>query len=93
MKKTGQIALVSISIAFTLIQFVIFNDPIEKEAIDFILATAIAWFVGWHLDKVKFYAKERRESEESYKQLIESLPECVIIHHHGIILYVNKAAR
>ncbi|PLR76610.1 PAS domain-containing sensor histidine kinase [Bacillus sp. V3-13] len=92
MKKTGQIVLVSISILFTLIQSLFFNDPIEKETVDFILATAIAWFVGWHLDKVKFYARERKESEESYKQLIESLPESVIIHHNGIILYVNKAA-
>ncbi|MBD1381468.1 ATP-binding protein [Metabacillus arenae] len=92
MKKTGQIVLVMISIVFTSIQILVFDSPFQKEWIDFIIATTIAWIVGWQYDKVQFYGKERKESEESYKQLIESLPEAVVIHHQHQILYVNKAA-
>ncbi|MCA1034166.1 hypothetical protein LCL90_06030 [Bacillus infantis] len=47
MKRTGQFALVSISILFTLTQAFIFDDPWHKEIVDFTIATIIAWFVGW----------------------------------------------
>lgn len=35
---------------------------------------------------------EIKESEERYRTLIDQLPDYVIVHHDGIILYVNPAA-
>ncbi|WP_174731772.1 ATP-binding protein [Mesobacillus harenae] len=92
MKIKGQIFLISISVLFTLYQVVFFDDPLDKELLDFTIATLIAWFVGWQYDKAMFYGKERKASEESYRQLINSLPEAVLIHHGNKILFANAAA-
>ncbi|WP_046174183.1 ATP-binding protein [Domibacillus indicus] len=92
MKKTGQMALISVSILFTVIES-IFSDERFTEGIgDFFIATFIAWFVGWQYDKLKYDQLRRKRSEANYKQLIEMLPESVIIHRNNVILYVNKAA-
>lgn len=92
MKKTGQMMLIGVSVLFTVFQLLIFQDPFHKESITFIIATTIAWFVGWHYDKLKYDQLRRKQSEENYRELIEMLPESVIIHRNFNILYVNKAA-
>ncbi|MGD6878675.1 hypothetical protein [Bacillus infantis] len=65
MKRTGQIALVSISILFTLTQAFIFDDPWHKEIVDFTIATIIAWFVGWQYDKLKYLTGKAKETKHS----------------------------
>ncbi|MCH1626667.1 ATP-binding protein [Ferdinandcohnia quinoae] len=90
MKKTGQIVLVSISILFTAFQTIFFKDSFFS--IDFFIATIIAWIVGWQYDRTTYFGNEIKKSEENYKQLIETLPESVIIHQNNQIVYVNKSA-
>ncbi|MCA1039395.1 PAS domain S-box protein [Bacillus infantis] len=93
MKRTGQFALVSISILFTLTQAFIFDDPWHKEIVDFTIATIIAWFVGWQYDKLKYLTGKAEENEAFYRQLIETMPEPVIIQDYDKIVYANKAAQ
>ncbi|WP_019415174.1 ATP-binding protein [Paenisporosarcina sp. TG20] len=90
MNKSGQIILVLISIIFTAYQK--FTNYEDFFTVDFFLFTLIAWLVGWQYDKARYYEKQARSSEESYKHLIDSLPESVIIHQDYRIVYVNKAA-
>ncbi|MGM0876408.1 MAG: ATP-binding protein [Bacillota bacterium] len=90
MNKLGQIILVLISILFTTYQKIVEHD--QFFTMDFFIFTLIAWFVGWQYDRARFYEKKSRASEESYKQLIDSLPKSVIIHSDYKIVYVNKAA-
>jgi PAS domain S-box-containing protein len=59
--------------------------------IDFFIFTLIAWLVGRQYDKARYYEKQARSSEDSYKQLIDTLPKSVIIHQDYRIVYVNKA--
>ena len=59
--------------------------------IDFLIFTAIAWVVGWQYDRTRYYGKQARASEESYKQLIDSLPKSIFIHHNNKVIYANKA--
>lgn len=89
MKKLGQIILVFISIAFTAYQKIVHGHPFFT--IDFFLFTMIAWGVGWQYDKARYFEKTARASEESYKQLLDSLPESVYIHQDYKIVYANKA--
>ncbi|WP_245959471.1 ATP-binding protein [Neobacillus piezotolerans] len=56
----------------------------------FFLAMAVV--VGWQYDRLSFYMKKTKESEDSYRRLVESLPEAVIIHRNYQVLYVNEAA-
>ncbi|KKK37187.1 histidine kinase [Mesobacillus campisalis] len=90
MVKTGQITLVLISILFTAHQWFFHQEPFFT--IDFIIFTLIAWLVGWQYDRMRSLEKKARASEESYKTLIDSLPESVIIHRDYQIVFVNKAA-
>ncbi|WP_040209025.1 ATP-binding protein [Neobacillus jeddahensis] len=90
MKRLGQIFLVLLSIGFTSYQKV--ADGHTFFTLDFFIFTIIAWFVGWQYDKARFFEKKARESEESYKRLLDSLPEPVYITHNHRFLYVNNAA-
>ncbi|MEK5393184.1 ATP-binding protein [Margalitia sp. FSL K6-0131] len=92
MKKTGRITLICISFLFSIVEYFFSSDGLLLAIIDFTVAAIIAWFVGWQLDKVRLFAKEKKESEENYKQLIELFPKSVIIHRNYDILYVNKSA-
>lgn len=74
-----------------MIQVLFLGESLRQEAIDFILSGIIAWFIGRQYDKIKDYGQTIKESEESYKQLIEMLPRSVIIHQDDSILYINKA--
>ena len=60
--------------------------------IDFFILTLMAWLVGRQYGKAQYYEKKARSSEKSYEQLIDSLPESVIIHRDNRIVYVNKAS-
>lgn len=86
----GQVILVLISVLFTSYQKLASGEPFFT--MDFLIFTLIAWLVGWQYDLAHYYAKKARASEESYKQLIDSLPELVVIHRDFKILYANKAA-
>lgn len=86
----GQVILVVISILFTAYQHFIHNDPFFT--LDFIFFTLIAWIVGWQYDKARFYEKNARASEDSYKQLIDSLPDPVYVTGEHRLLYANHAA-
>lgn len=88
-KLLGQITLVLISILFTAYQTLVEHK--DFFTVDFFIFTTIAWMVGWQYDKARDYALKAKASEESYKQLVESLPESVIIHSNHKIVYVNKA--
>lgn len=89
MNKSGQVILVLISILFTSYQKTVNNENFFT--IDFFIFTLIAWLVGRQYDKARYYEKQARSSEDSYKQLIDTLPESVIIHQDYRIVYVNKA--
>ncbi len=89
MNKSGQVILVLISILFTSYQKIVNNENFFT--IDFFIFTLIAWLVGWQYDKARYYEKQARSSEDGYKQLIDTLPESVIIHQDYRIVYVNKA--
>jgi two-component system, sporulation sensor kinase A len=91
MKKNAQITLIIIAISFGLIEILFLGESFKKESIDLVIAIAIAWFIGRQYDKMKFYMKRTRESEDNYKQLIETLPESILIHNQNRMLYVNKA--
>lgn len=91
MKKTGQITFIGIAIIFALIEFLFLGEPLKRQVINASIAVAIAWFIGRQYDKLKFYAKKTKESEENYKRLIEMLPDSIILHDQNGILYVNKA--
>jgi PAS domain S-box-containing protein len=89
MHKTGQITLLLLSILINTYEYIVYNKYFFS--LDFFIFTLIAWFVGWQYDKAKYYEKKARASEESYKRLIDSLPESVIIHEDFKVIYVNHA--
>ncbi|WP_190284901.1 ATP-binding protein [Bacillus sp. S3] len=90
MNRSGQITLVLISVLFTTFQKVWDHHPFFS--IDFFVFTLIAWVVGWQYDKARDFEKKARASEESYKKLIDSLPEPVYITREHKVLYANHAA-
>lgn len=90
MNRLGQITLVLISVLFTGFQIVLGHERFFS--VDFLIFTGIAWLVGWQYDRVRFFGKKARDSEESYRQLIDSLPRAVIIHQDKKVVYVNKEA-
>ncbi|PAE44511.1 ATP-binding protein [Bacillus sp. 7884-1] len=90
MNKLGQITLVLISVLFSGFQTIMEHERFFT--IDFLIFTVIAWLVGCQYDRARFFGKKARASEESYKQLIDSLPRAVIIHQDNKVIYVNKEA-
>ncbi|MBT2658040.1 PAS domain S-box protein [Bacillus sp. ISL-18] len=90
MKRKGQVILVSISILFTIFQKLTDHHPFFT--LDFFIFTMIAWIVGWQYDKARYYEKKAKASEESYKTLIDSLPQPVYITQNHHFLYANLAA-
>ena len=90
MNKYGQVALVLVSILFSAYQTLVNQEPFFT--IDFVIFTLIAWIVGWQYDLSRYYEKKARSSEDSYKQLVDSLPKSVFIHQDRKLVYVNQAA-
>jgi PAS domain S-box-containing protein len=89
MKKSGQFTLVLISVLFSTFQTIVEHERFLT--VDFLIFTTIAWIVGWQYDRTRYYGKQARGSEESYKQLIDSLPNSIFIHHRYEIVYANNA--
>ncbi|MCM3163597.1 ATP-binding protein [Metabacillus litoralis] len=90
MNKIGQISLVTISILYTGIEKFLYNEAFFS--LDFFVFTIIAWICGRQYDVARYYTKKARASEESYKQLIDSFPESIIIHQDFKVIYINNAA-
>ncbi|UHA60686.1 ATP-binding protein [Metabacillus litoralis] len=90
MNKIGQISLVTISILYTGIEKILYNEAFFS--LDFFVFTIIAWICGRQYDVARYYTKKARASEESYKQLIDSFPESIIIHQDFKVIYINNAA-
>lgn len=90
MNNSGQITLVLISILFSSFQTIFEHERFFT--VDFLIFTTIAWLVGWQYDRMRFLEKKARDSEESYRKLIDSLPKAVIIHQDNKVIYVNKEA-
>lgn len=90
MSKIGQFILVLISILFTAYQKIVNEDNFFT--LDFFIFTLIAWLVGRQYDKARYYEKQARSIADSYKQLMDALPESVFIHQGDRIVYVNNAA-
>ena len=87
MKKTGQIAAIIIVSLFSIIHVSIIGDFSKKAfIIDLSIAIIIAWFVGRQYDKMKLYMDRTIESEKNYRQLIETIPDAIIIYYEGTIL-------
>ncbi|KAB7671666.1 ATP-binding protein [Bacillus sp. B1-b2] len=90
MKRAGQVVLVLVSIAFTTYQKLVNLEPFFT--LDFFIFTLLAWFVGWQYDLLRSYERKAQASNESYRLLIDSLPESVFIHQNNKLIYVNHAA-
>jgi len=90
MRIWGQIFLVLISVLFSIFQTLMGHERFFT--LDFIIFTFIAWLVGWQYDRTRYFGKKAQASEESYKQLLDSLPKAVIIHQDNQVIYVNKEA-
>lgn len=90
MKVFGRITIVIISFSLLLFDKIYHGDNFFRLHTLFFLV--MAGVVGWQYDRLSFYMKKTKESEDSYKRLIESLPEAVIIHRNYQVLYVNEAA-
>ncbi|WP_100406901.1 ATP-binding protein [Bacillus solitudinis] len=90
MKKTGRISLILITILVSFLQYMGGRDLFFN--FELFLFIFIAWLVGWQYDKVQFQSKQAQASEETYKHLINILPEAIIIHQDDKVVYTNKAA-
>jgi PAS domain S-box-containing protein len=90
MKRNAQIILVLVSVLYTAYQYFVDHD--DFFTLDFAIFTLLAWFVGWQYDKSRFYEKKAKYSENSYKQLIDSLPLPVYITREHKFIYYNNAA-
>ncbi len=94
MKKTGRIIFPGIAISFSIIHFLFFGDFTTKEMIFYTLvAIIISWFIGLQYDNLKLCIQQMNESEKYYKQLIETIPEAIIIHCQDEIIYVNETGK
>ena len=92
MKKTGRIILIGFAIIIELIEALISGELPISEVISLFIAVILSWFIGKQYDKMKYYTKRMKDSEEYYKQLIETIPDAIFIHSQNIYIYVNQAA-
>ncbi|MBB6444305.1 ATP-binding protein [Bacillus benzoevorans] len=94
MKKTGRITCLGIAIIVEIIQFLFLSDFTKTDTIIHVLILLIiAWMLGYLFDKMKFYIQRMNESEKYYKQLIETIPDAIVIHYQDIIIYVNESGK
>ncbi|WP_316568988.1 ATP-binding protein [Neobacillus sp. YIM B06451] len=90
MKIVGRITMVILSLGLLLFDKFYYGENFFRLHTLFFIV--MAFVVGWQYDRLSYYVKKTQESEDSYKRLIESLPEAVIIHRGYQVLYVNEAA-
>ncbi|OXS78341.1 ATP-binding protein [Domibacillus enclensis] len=88
---TGRLVTVSVCALMVLVHLLFFEGEIKNEAVINLAAFCLAYFLGWQYDRIKIENKRTEEGAESYKQLVELLPDAVFIHEGETILYVNKA--
>ena len=94
MKKTGQITAIIFILLFTLLHlFPLDEVSITYLIIDLAISIIIAWVLGRQYDKMKFYLVRMNESEGNYRQLIDTLPNAILIYYKEEILYVNDAGK
>ena len=94
MKKTGQTFAIIIVFVLSIIHVAIIGDFSKKAfIIDFSIAITIAWLVGRQYDKMKLCTERIIETEKDYRQLIETIPDAILIYFEGTILYVNEAGK
>jgi two-component system, sporulation sensor kinase A len=94
MKKTGQITSILFVVALTLIHVSLVDKFSTTTLIIYLsIVIVIPLFVGRQYDKMRFYMERMNESEKNYRQLIETIPNAIMIYYHGEILYVNDAAK
>lgn len=94
MKKTGQITAIIFILLFTFFHvFPLDEVSITYLALDLSIAVIIAWILGRQYDKMKFFLVRMNESEKNYRQLIDTIPNAILIYYKGEILYVNDAGK
>jgi two-component system sporulation sensor kinase A len=77
-----------------MIHFLFFGNFTTQEIIFYgFITTIISWFIGLQYDKMKFCVNRINESENYYKQLIETIPDAIIIHDQDSIIYVNETGK
>ncbi|WP_338472272.1 ATP-binding protein [Niallia sp. XMNu-256] len=93
MKKTGQVSAFIIVIIFTFFHIFPFKGiSLWNFIISLTIVTTIAWMIGRQYDKIKFYMVRMNESEKNYRQLIDTMPNAILIYYKERILYVNNSA-
>lgn len=91
MKKKGLITSICIAVIFELVHIPFLGEFSNREIIiDLLIAVIIALFIGRQYDKMYFYMERMNESQKNYKQLIETIPDSIIIYYQDIILYINE---
>src|SRR3954454_3599752 len=98
MKKIGQITSIIIALIivtfFEFIELLFLGEFLKREIIiDLLIVVPLFWFIGKQYDKMKFYMDRMNESEKNYKQLIETIPDAIMIHYQDMIIYVNEAGK
>src|SRR3954466_11618937 len=98
MKKIGQITSIIIAIIivifFESIEGLLLGEFLKREIIiDLLIVVPLFLFIGKQYDKMKFYIERMNESEKNYKQLIETIPDAIMIYSQDIIVYTNEAGK
>ncbi|WP_338448775.1 ATP-binding protein [Niallia oryzisoli] len=94
MKIKGRLFIISIFIFFELISLLLFRDfSTWKLFIDLIAVIIIAWLIGKQYDKLSFYIERMNETDKNYQQLIETIPDSILIHYQNMTIYVNEAGK
>lgn len=94
MNKSGRILFLGMAAAFEAAQFLLLrNWTMTEMIIHLLIAFIIACILGFQFDKMKFYIKRMNESEKYYKQLIETIPDAILIHYQDHVIYVNETAK
>ncbi|KAA9028487.1 ATP-binding protein [Niallia endozanthoxylica] len=94
MKVKGRIFLIGIFILLECFRILLFRDFSEWEILlDMIIGILIAWFIGKQYDQLTCYIEKMDETEKNYQQLIETIPDSILIHNQNMVLYVNEAGK
>ena len=98
MEKKGQIIsiifAIIIVIFFEFIEVLLSGEFLKREIIiDLLIIVPLFLFIGKQYDKMKFYMERMNESEKNYKQLIETIPDAIMIYSQDIIVYTNEAGK
>jgi diguanylate cyclase (GGDEF)-like protein/PAS domain S-box-containing protein len=88
MNFTGRIIFVSFSFIVSLIES--FFEPTNLlSVVEALFFAAIAYSVGWIVDRSLYYRKKSESSEKRYRDMIEFSPEPILIYQDERIVFVN----